>query len=183
MGVVSQREHRLWWIAAAWVVTIDSTLYVARPIAEFLRERDLLRLTVWAVITLLGVAVLAWTVRRRLGRLSLAVLAAGGAAFFYAVRSVSPPEVQLHFVEYGVLGGLFWGAWTERGARFAPLWATAATTACGWLDEAIQYLLPNRFYDLADVAINAVAGALAATVLSVLRWTRAREATPQPTTD
>ena len=88
----SGSERRYWWMAAAWVAVIYSTLYVARPIAESLRERDLLRLTVWVVLALLGVAVLAWTVRRRLGPRSLAVIAASGAAFLYGVRSVSPPE-------------------------------------------------------------------------------------------
>ncbi len=153
------------WLAVAWVAAIYSTLYVARPAAEFLRERDLLRLTVWAVLALLGVAVLAWAVRRRFRPPQFAVLAIAAAAYLYAIRSVSPVEVKLHFAQYGVLGGLLYQAFRAGGGRLAPIWAVLVTAACGWLDEGIQYLLPNRFYDLMDVVINALAGAMAVTML------------------
>lgn len=159
-------------MAALWTAAIYSTLYVARPATEFLRERNLLRLAVWAVIALLGVAVLAWTARRRLPAASLGVLAAGAVVFVGGVLTVSPAEVKLHFVQYGVLGGLLWGAWHERGSRWAPLWALVVTAAAGWVDEGIQYLLPNRYYDLLDVALNAFAGAIAIGTLEGVARTR-----------
>jgi hypothetical protein len=43
------------------------------------------------------------------------------------------------------------------------------TATAGWLDEGIQYLLPNRWYDLADVALNAASGALGAGLVALLR--------------
>ncbi|MCZ6508108.1 MAG: VanZ family protein, partial [Acidobacteria bacterium] len=90
--------------------------------------------------------------------------------------SVSPPEVKLHFVEYGVLGGLFYSALRSGGARWVALPAVILTGLAGWLDEGIQYLLPNRWYDLQDVAINTVAGAIAIVTLVLLDWAQRREA-------
>ena len=38
-------ERALWLLALVWLGAIYSTLYIARPTAEFLRERNLLALT------------------------------------------------------------------------------------------------------------------------------------------
>lgn len=147
-------------LALAWTGVIYSTLYVARPVAEFLRDRNLLRLTVWSVVALLGVAVLVWVVRRRPGPRGWGALLFGAVAFLGGITTVSPAEVKLHFVEYGLLGGLLYLALRAWRVRLAPFWAIILTGAAGWIDEGIQYLLPNRWYDLQDVAINLVAGAI-----------------------
>ncbi len=64
-----------------------------------------------------------------------------------------------------------------RKGRRVPVPALAAiiiTVALGWVDEAIQAILPNRVYDLRDVGTNAVA-AIGATLASVvLTWARRR---------
>ena len=39
----------------------------------------------------------------------------------------------------------------------------------GWLDEGVQGLLPNRMYDLRDVAFNALAAALALGAAAAVR--------------
>lgn len=165
-------ERRFWLLALALVGVIYATLSVARDAAEFLRDRNLLRLCVGALFAMSGVAVLAWAVRQRLGPRAWGVLALGTAALAWGVRAVSPVEVKLHFVQYGVLGGLFYLALSARGVRAAPLFAILLTGIAGWLDEGIQYLLPNRWYDIQDVLINAVAGAITVLTLVLLGWAR-----------
>ena len=69
------------------------------------------------------------------------------------------PEERLHFLEYGVVGGLVFAALLERQKntkpdsggpwdRSAPLWpavgASLVTAGAGWIDEGIQAILPNR---------------------------------------
>jgi len=49
------------------------------------------------------------------------------------------------------------------------------TVAAGWFDEGIQYLLPERYYDLRDVAFNAAAGALAVIALAGRERARSRD--------
>jgi VanZ family protein len=46
------------------------------------------------------------------------------------------------------------------------------TTVLGWLDEAFQWLVPDRVYDLRDVGFNALAGLVAVAATSALRWAR-----------
>lgn len=168
MGGAANRGRWLWIGAAAWTAAIYSTLYVARPAAELLRDRNLLRLTVWGVVVLLGAAVLTWGIRRRLPARGWWVLAGGGVAFLALASRLSPVEVKLHCVEYGILGALLYLALVERAGRWAVPGAILLTGAAGWLDEGIQYLLPNRWYDLDDVALNAISGALGAAVVALL---------------
>ena len=155
-----------------WTAAIYSTLYVARPVAEFLRDRNLLRLTVWGVIALIVMALLVWVVRRRPGLQGWGALLLGAALFLAGMSRVSPVEVKLHFVEYGVLGGFFYMGFKARRVRFAALWAIVFTGLAGWIDEGIQYLLPNRWYDIWDVLINLSAGIIA--VLTMVLFGRDR---------
>lgn len=172
-AVPAARQVRFLWLAAlAWMIAIYSTLYIARPIAEALRQRNLLRLTVGTIIALLGVAVLVWAVRARLGWRAWSVVAAGSAALLLGMAYVSPVEVKLHFVEYCVLGCLLYLALSLGGSRLAALRAIVLTGLAGWLDEGIQYMLPNRWYDIADVAINATAGVIGVLTLVALGWVR-----------
>jgi hypothetical protein len=46
--------------------------------------------------------------------------------------------------------------------------AVIVTVAAGWIDEGLQGLLPNRFYDLRDVGLNGLAGMLAVAFLAAL---------------
>ena len=67
----------------------------------------------------------------------------------------------------------------EAGGRTLRAAAPAAfglTAAGGLLDELIQGVLPNRTYDLRDVALNAFSAALAIAATIFLRRARVRDA-------
>ncbi len=99
---------------------------------------------------------------------------------YWLYRS-SVPEECVHLLEYGMLGGLIYTALVERQRRrdalsadFTGPWAPAvgailATALLGWVDEAIQFWLPERYYDARDIALNAVAGVLAVLALEASR--------------
>jgi hypothetical protein len=63
------------------------------------------------------------------------------------------PEEQLHFLVFGVFGALTF-------ALFAPGRATAIAIAVAIADELLQGALPDRFFDVRDIAMNS-ASALA----------------------
>ena len=63
------------------------------------------------------------------------------------------------------------GAGMRWSASRAAL-AVAITAAAGWLDEGIQYLLPNRHFDWLDVALNLLAAVLAVGALAALAEAR-----------
>ncbi len=166
--MVTTRERRLWAAAGAWLLLIYSTLYVARPITEWLRERNLLRLAVGIAFGLTAVGIVAWGRRQPLTSGQWAVVATAGAVTLVAASFLRLPEERLHFVEYGILAALAHGALRERRARRAGLWTVALTATAGLGDELIQGLLPNRYFGWRDVAMNAGAGLLVASTLSLL---------------
>jgi VanZ family protein len=191
MGVISgltRRELRLWAAVLGWVVLIYATLYYVRAPIEYLRERNLLRLTVATLFLLAVAAVLAHTLRRRPGWREISVLAVFAAVYLFVLWRTERPEEKLHFLEYGVLGGLIYAAFLEHSRplrapgsidRLEPLWIPPAAillaSAFGWGDEGIQYLLPNRVYELRDVGLNVAAAVLAVAAVVAARWARRRD--------
>lgn len=132
--------------------------------SNWLREHGVLRLTVASLFALVLAALLVFLLRQprfRSWRLA-AVLVGLGVLYGLAATQSETPEERLHLIEYGGVALLTELAlpFRFRGvARFLVAWAI--TIATGWCDELVQGLLPNRHYDLHDVALNAVSGLLA----------------------
>ena len=175
MVFTSRREKRLWQAAGICLVLIYSSLYIARPIVEFLRERNLLRATVGLVFFIVAVFVVGIVQRWHPGWRVYLGLALAVLLYAPVFLLLHLPEERLHYFEYGLFCGLVHAALLERRknkpvaddlgaarrALFSPWFlALILTLAAGWIDEAIQDILPNRYYDLRDVAFNFSAGAL-----------------------
>lgn len=154
---------------------IYGTLSIARKITEHIRALGSLRLMV-AIAFVLAAAGGLFAVFRDARNRSVRVAGALTlVALVYAavVFPMNSPEEKLHFIEYGLVGLLAWAGAPERfdGWR-RTAFAAAFSLAAGWLDEGIQALLPNRYYDLRDVAFNFTAGMLAVCALELIRWAR-----------
>lgn len=178
---VSRRERTYWTVAVTLVVVTWATLYWARPLAEWFRERGWLTELMLLIFATAAAAVVTAVVRLRPGWREGVVLAVFGVAYALAIGPVmGQPEEALHFVQYGAVGGFFYAALGERGRHrgWGPLGPALAAfllaTAAGWIDEGIQHLLPNRYYDLRDVGFNAGAAALAIAAMASLGWARQR---------
>lgn len=176
----SSRERRLWLWAAGLIVAVYASLYSVRPLAEWLRDRNLLRATILVLFVVAALAVVRWCLSRSPGRRELAVLAGFAALYLLVLWPIRMPEERFHLIEYGLLGGLVFAALLERqrpggemrwSASRAAL-AVLLTGAAGWLDEGIQYLLPNRHYDWLDVGLNLLAAVLAVGALAALAEAR-----------
>lgn len=158
----SHRERRLWLWTATVVAAIFSTLGVAGTVADALRERNLLRVSIALVLLiLLAPAAWRWARSRPDWREIGAVLGVGFTYWMVWIR-MSSWEERTHLIEYGIVAALIHMAFLERVAngRFVPLPAALAvtmTTLLGLIDEAIQAVLPDRFFDIADVFFNFVA--------------------------
>ncbi len=108
-------------------------------------------------------AATAWVLRRvrRQGGQpwQLAVWVATGAGYLTGAWSLrEAPEEAMHLLEYGALGV---AAWHALRFRLAGGWVHVAAlglgAAAGLLDEGLQWLAPERHWDLRDLAINASA--------------------------
>jgi len=162
MAAPARIRARILW--PLWVAAIFSSLSVVRVGTDWLRGRNLLRLTVSGLFVLaLGLLVVALLRHARFRRWRLLPVLLGGAGLAALVAMPSPtPEERLHLLEYGGLALLTELAlpetWSAR-RRFAVAFLT--TLLVGWCDELVQGLLPTRHYDAHDVLLNAESGLLA----------------------
>jgi len=116
-------------------------------------------------VALAGVFVVVAAVRRiRHGwvwRVTCLATAAVIAAVFTALTGSDVPAVaaveHFHFVQYGVITGLFYRAWRHRQDVTSLLWPLAVAMVCGTLEEWWQWFLPARVGELDDVLLNVVA--------------------------
>jgi hypothetical protein len=84
------------------------------------------------------------------------------------------PAGKLHVVEYAVLAYLTLNALrVERFIDRALVVAIVSLLAVGVIDECIQYLLPNRYFDLMDITGNWIA-----TGLGLLFWMSCSKCSP-----
>lgn len=178
------RETRLWIAAVVLVVCTYSTLYVARFATEWLRERNLLYVALGVVFLSVVGGALFFVLRARPGIREWLVLAGVAAVYGVLFRFLRTAEEAMHFVQYGLVGALIYAALLERRERLGPggilrrvpaVSAVVLTLGLGWLDEGIQYVLPNRYYDLRDVAFNAAAGVLAVSAMAGRQWARSSD--------
>lgn len=176
----SRRERRLWLGAGALLVAIYASLYSVRPLAEWLRDRNLLRLTIAALFLLAAAVILRKFVARAPRWREIVVMALFAALYLAVLWPVRMPEERFHLLEYGLLAGLVYAALLERDRpggemRWMPGQAALGalvTGLAGWGDEGIQYLLPNRHYDWLDVGLNLLAAVLAIAALAALAEAR-----------
>lgn len=129
---------------------------------------------VFVIITLL-VVIPVFFIDKRLGRAEIAVGAGILTVYLLAWLRLGSWEERTHLFEYALVAALVHEALLERrdnGRRVpAPaLLALVISLLLGWLDEGIQSLLPNRVFDLIDVAFNSIAAAM----IIGARWMVAR---------
>ncbi len=165
-----------WIVIICEILLIYSTLYIVRFITTFLSERGLLSLTIYTMTSVFFLLVALYVLRLKPSVLSILllipILGAYGALFLKMKILVE----RIHLLEYWLLGFMLTGALNDRWRprRSAGIALAAAATA-GYVDEAIQYFLPNRVYDLRDVGFNALAGFGGIVVFAVLHWVQGAE--------
>ncbi len=98
----------------------------------------------------------------------LGALGAGYGLFIHLLSDF--PVERIHLLEYGVLS---WLLLRVLETRYGPVRTTAYVISLvfivGLMDELLQGLLPNRYYDARDVGINLCSGVLGLGLLYVGR--------------
>jgi VanZ family protein len=90
----------------------------------------------------------------------IAVAAVVAVTFTWATGNARPAVAAVehfHFVQYGVITGLFYRAWRPRRNVASLVLPSAAAFVCGVAEEWWQWFLPARVGELQDVLLNGVA--------------------------
>ncbi|MDE2852761.1 MAG: VanZ family protein [Chloroflexota bacterium] len=173
----SRRERRLWGALAIVLAAIYATLGQAPAIVAALGEQILNSAgnnLVFAIIVLL-VLIPVFFIDKRLDRAEIAVGLGILTVYLLAWLRLGSWEERSHLFEYALVAALVHEALLERRDNGRPVPAPALlaliiSLCLGWIDEGIQSLLPNRVFELIDVAFNSIA----ATMIIGARWAVAR---------
>lgn len=155
-------KQRYWLAAVSWVSIIYSTLYIVRPMCEFLRKYTPFSFLInFFMILFAVVVVILFILKLKPTVDSYGLLGMGIVIYASILWSVEIAEEKIHFIEYGLLAYFIFRALCfDIQKRYAYGLALILTIALGWIDEGIQHLLPNRFYDTRDVLFNGLGGLL-----------------------
>ena len=179
----SRLEFRLWLCAMAAAAAIFGSLAFAAELASALESRQLLEpasvFLFLAGMALVGATVLARGLFSHPGGLIIVIGIGALAILVLLFLRTAVLAERTHLIEYSVLGTFVYAALAERQASgrrvpYPALLALLLTTAIGSLDEAVQYLIPGRFFDPQDVIFNFLAAAVAITGCAAIGWAKRR---------
>jgi VanZ family protein len=158
------------------VLGIYSGAYFLQFLLTALRERNLLGSTLALSFAATGIVALWWLSRQRPQRSEWLLLLFAAVVYGAIAQQFDVIQERIHLLQYGLLAGLLllaFKARRQRTGRGSPMAAAAVwTAAIGWGDEGVQAILPNRTYDLRDVALNALSGALLLSFVEIRRRLR-----------
>lgn len=166
-------------LAALYTLLVFVSLYFAPAVRDFLAHHRLLAGAVSAVYVVLGLlGVVLIFHKYRIRKPAPTLLFFGLFLVFLSVFSTVELLIErLHLLEYALMFA-FWFRALRHFAASTILCHGATLLACGILgtvDEVVQYLLPNRYFDLQDIFLN-VTGALFGMGVVVIffryRWDR-----------
>src|SRR6056297_1357953 len=116
-----------------------------------------------AALVVLAVAVALYLIRQRFTLWSCVWLLGTACLIIYLAFGLADgsPVEAVHYVQYGTLSILLFRAFSHRVRDYSIYAAVILTgTLAGMIDETIQWLTPDRVFDLRDVWLNFKATAL-----------------------
>jgi flagellar basal body-associated protein FliL len=150
-------------------------------ISDTLRSAGLLVPIFIAGLILIVAAVVAAALKLRVGTWEVAVLLGTGAAYALVFVRMELPEERTHILEYVLVALFVFEALNERSRnlgkpRAGAVMAVVIAASFGAIDEALQAALPNRVFDLRDIAFNTLAAVMAVAARTALGWARSKAA-------
>ncbi len=165
------RTRTKWMIIVTEILIIYSTLYIVRSVTTFLKDRGLLSLTIYLLAGICFAGFLYYLLKRKTRLLNILILFPVVALYGFLFVKMKITAEKIHLIEYGFLGFMFSSAINDKMGKFKTgLIAFLITALVGYVDEVIQYFLPNRVYDLRDVGFNALSGLFGLAAFIILKW-------------
>jgi len=150
-----------WFWVALCILSIFLVIPVARSVRNFVETR--LDIALFGIFVLLAVGfafgavlyVLWFKLKVRSGPRVFWLAAVAATYTVFTLKLWRRPEEAIHFLEYGLLGVLLFRALRHHIKDRAIYIIVILTGAIvGLVDEAIQWVIPLRYWDLRDVGFN-----------------------------
>ena len=162
---------RAWSVALLYIAFVYSTIAVMPAVWKILEAYTQGSIRYLGILAVgLAAAAIAGGVWRRIQRRRWGPYVA--LAFIVPIyayllnRYAVFPSERLHLVEYGFMGVvLFRALRIDFSDRAAYIVSFVGTVLIGLGDECIQWVLPQRFFELKDVQLNALSGGLGLLIL------------------
>ena len=152
-------------------IVVSAVLVVSAPFIGFIRSwirtqfpGQFVRIIggVIAVLTIGAIGSAVMRIRERRGLRYAAIVTAIICAAWYSIaEATGNPDVDVvqrfHFVEYGLITFLFYRAWRALGDPAVIVLPILAGLIVGTADEWLQWFIPNRVGEMADILLNGVA--------------------------
>jgi len=153
-----------WLWVALCALAIFFVVPFARAIQAFTSKHFgaaffiILLLTVVAVAFLVVLYVLIFRLKIRIASQYIWLVASVALYFYIGLTRIKNPFEGAHYLEYGLLGCLLFRAWRFSIPDGSVYWAAFFSGALvGIIDEIVQWITPDRYWDMADVGMNALA--------------------------
>ncbi len=170
---MKKNNEILKWNYLSWLwvffclIGIYATIPIARSIQKVISDtvgREFFTyIVIFTVCAALigGLYVLLRKIEVRKASQYLWVLLCGGLYIFFTLQLRKYPEEAFHLVEYGILAFFLFNALSHT-IRDRTIYFTAGLLVLffGITDEAIQWLMPGRFWGVKDVIINVLGGGI-----------------------
>jgi hypothetical protein len=153
-----------WLWVALCALAIFFVVPFARAIQTFTSKHFgaaffiILLLAVVAVTFLVVLYVLIFRLKIRIASQYIWLVASVALYFYIGLTRIKNPFEGAHYLEYGLLGCLLFRAWRFSIPDGSVYWAAFFSgSLVGIIDEIVQWITPDRYWDMADVGMNALA--------------------------
>ncbi len=174
----SKREKQLWLWVFAVIIAIFSTLFFGQPLAELFSSQDARAVVFSIVMLLVGTTILIHAIKSKPSSLELTLWIGLAAVYTMFILRLGMPD-RSHLIEYSVLAIFIHKAILERnnqtrGIPLPGLIALVISFTIGVIDECIQILLPDRYFDPEDILFNGMSATMAIGSNAIMHWVRDR---------
>ena len=159
-------------LTVGYLLAIYAFLPFSAEILLSLIKQDLITVIVTTVyIVASGVALWIMLVVYRIRDIAAYILMSMLAlVVVYFMSGLEVQQERVHFIQYAVLTmGILWCFEGSRLKKATWIIAIALSSLAGFIDESIQGIVPNRYFDMRDVGLNALASLVGAGFFAILK--------------
>ncbi len=165
--ISSRQNWGSWLLVALCSAIIFATIPVARSAQKFVYntvgKEFFTYFVVLAVITGTALLLYFFVFKLKVKQRSqyIWILICAGLYLYNTFRIDKHPEEAIHFLEYGILSYFIFRA-LSYSVRDTTVYISALLIASfvGTMDEFLQWIMPNRFWDFRDIGLNIFASSV-----------------------